>query len=195
MRAEITACLDGARAPTRSAVAQDGPVLPNVVPITERRTICRPAYADGGALADREALSSSSREVRKTYPTPKGPLTVVDGFNLKMKKGEFVTLIGHSGCGKSTVLSMAAGLNQISSGGIVLDGREVDGAGPDRAVVFQSPSLMPWLTARENVALGVDRVYPKASPGRAARHRRILSAAASASATPCTGAPPSSPTA
>ena len=81
-----------------------------------------------------------------------------------MKKGEFVTLIGHSGCGKSTVLSMAAGLNKISSGGIVLDGHEVSGAGPDRAVVFQSPSLMPWLTARENVALGVDRVYPKASP-------------------------------
>ena len=103
-------------------------------------------------------------EVRKTYPTPKGPLTVVDGFNLKMKKGEFVSLIGHSGCGKSTVLSMAAGLNKISSGGIVLDGHEVSGAGPDRAVVFQAPSLMPWLTARENVALGVDRVYPKASP-------------------------------
>ena len=81
-----------------------------------------------------------------------------------MDKGEFVTLIGHSGCGKSTVLSMAAGLNKISSGGIVLDGHEVSGAGPDRAVVFQSPSLMPWLTARENVALGVDRVYPKASP-------------------------------
>jgi nitrate/nitrite transport system ATP-binding protein len=81
-----------------------------------------------------------------------------------MKKGEFVNLIGHSGCGKSTVLSMAAGLNKLSSGGIVLDGREIAGAGPDRAVVFQSPSLMPWLTARENVALGVDRVYPKASP-------------------------------
>jgi nitrate/nitrite transport system ATP-binding protein len=59
---------------------------------------------------------------------------------------------------------MAAGLNKISSGGFVLDGHEVSGAGPDRAVVFQSPSLMPWLTARENVALGVDRVYPKASP-------------------------------
>jgi nitrate/nitrite transport system ATP-binding protein len=98
------------------------------------------------------------------YPTPRGPLTVVDGFDFRMKKGEFVTLIGHSGCGKSTILSMIAGLVPISSGGIILDNREVAGAGPERAVVFQAPSLMPWLTARENVALGVDKVYPKASP-------------------------------
>jgi nitrate/nitrite transport system ATP-binding protein len=80
-----------------------------------------------------------------------------------MRQGEFVSLIGHSGCGKSTVLSMTAGLTPISGGGIVLDGREVSDAGPDRAVVFQAPSLMPWLTARQNVALGVDRVYPHAS--------------------------------
>ena len=101
--------------------------------------------------------------VSKTYPTPKGPLTVVDGFDLKMERGEFVSLIGHSGCGKSTVLAMAAGLNEISGGGIVLDGREIDSAGPERAVVFQAPSLFPWLTAEQNVALGVDRVYPHAS--------------------------------
>ncbi len=99
----------------------------------------------------------------KIYPTPKGPLTVVDDFNLDLRKGEFVSLIGHSGCGKSTVLSMAAGLNPISKGGIVLDGKEIAGAGPDRGVVFQAPSLFPWLTAYENVALGVDRVYPHAS--------------------------------
>jgi nitrate/nitrite transport system ATP-binding protein len=74
-----------------------------------------------------------------------------------------VTLIGHSGCGKSTVLSMAAGLQPISAGGIVLESKEVTDAGPERAVVFQSPSLFPWLTARQNIALGVDRVYPKAS--------------------------------
>jgi nitrate/nitrite transport system ATP-binding protein len=80
-----------------------------------------------------------------------------------MRKGEFVSLIGHSGCGKSTVLSMVAGLNDISSGGIVLDNKEVTTAGPDRAVVFQSPSLLPWLSARNNVALGVDRVYPHAN--------------------------------
>jgi nitrate/nitrite transport system ATP-binding protein len=102
-------------------------------------------------------------EVKKTFATPKGPLTVVDGFDLLMKKGEFVSLIGHSGCGKSTVLSMIAGLQDVSNGGIVLDNKEVSSAGPDRAVVFQSPSLLPWMTARENVALGVDRVYPHAS--------------------------------
>jgi len=101
--------------------------------------------------------------VSKVYPTPKGPLTVVDGFNLNMKKGEFISIIGHSGCGKSTVLSMTAGLNEISDGGIVLDKREIDGAGPDRAVVFQAPSLFPWMTAHENVALGVERVFPHAT--------------------------------
>ncbi len=99
-------------------------------------------------------------QVTKIYPTPKGPLTVVDEFDLKMKKGEFISLIGHSGCGKSTVLSMVAGLNDISEGGIILDGKEVTDAGPDRGVVFQAPSLFPWLSARENVKLGVERVYP-----------------------------------
>ncbi|SIS64493.1 nitrate/nitrite transport system ATP-binding protein [Roseivivax lentus] len=102
-------------------------------------------------------------ELHKVYPTPKGPLTVVEDFDLKIDKGEFVSLIGHSGCGKSTVLTMAAGLNDISQGAIKLDGRHVEGADPERAVVFQSPSLFPWLTARENVAVGVDRVYPQAS--------------------------------
>jgi nitrate/nitrite transport system ATP-binding protein len=101
--------------------------------------------------------------VSKAYPTRNGPLTVVDGFDLKMDRGEFVSLIGHSGCGKSTVLAMAAGLSDVSAGGIVVDGREVYAAGPDRAVVFQAPSLFPWLTAAQNVALGVDRVYRRAS--------------------------------
>lgn len=110
-------------------------------------------------------------DVKKVYPSPKGPLTVVEKFRLLMKKGEFVSLIGHSGCGKSTVLSMTAGLTEISGGGIVLNAREIDGAGPDRAVVFQAPSLMPWLTARENVALGVDKVYPHAAP---AERREIV---------------------
>ncbi len=101
--------------------------------------------------------------LKKVYPTPDGPLTVVDDINLLMDKGDFISLIGHSGCGKSTVLTMAAGLNEITDGGIVLDGREIDVAGPDKAVVFQAPSIMPWLSAKQNVALGVDRVYPKAS--------------------------------
>lgn len=102
-------------------------------------------------------------DVSKIYPTADGDLTVVKGFDLKMDKGEFVTLIGHSGCGKSTVLSMAAGLNPISRGGVILDGTEVVTAGPDRAVVFQAPSLMPWLSALDNVMLGINQVYPHAS--------------------------------
>ena len=101
--------------------------------------------------------------IHKIYPTPKGPLTVVEDFDLNLKKGEFISLIGHSGCGKSTVLTMTAGLNAISKGGIILDGKEVVEADPERAVVFQSPNLFPWLTAKENVAIGVDKVYPKAS--------------------------------
>ncbi|MEY2411069.1 MAG: nitrate/nitrite transport system ATP-binding protein [Verrucomicrobiota bacterium] len=99
----------------------------------------------------------------KTYSTPAGPAVIVKDFNLRIRKGEFVCLIGHSGCGKSTVLSMVAGLNDMTSGGIVLAGKELIGAGPDRGVVFQSPSLLPWLTAFENVMLGVDQVYYTAS--------------------------------
>ena len=99
----------------------------------------------------------------KIYPTPKGPAIIVKDFNLRIKKGEFVTLIGHSGCGKSTVLSMLAGLNDITGGGIILAGRELSGAGPDRGVVFQSPSLLPWMTAFENVMLGVEQVFYTAS--------------------------------
>ncbi|WP_054005924.1 ABC transporter ATP-binding protein [Cypionkella psychrotolerans] len=102
-------------------------------------------------------------QLHKVYATAKGPLTVVEDFNLILKKGEFVSLIGHSGCGKSTVLTMTAGLNSISKGAITLDGTHVEGADPERAVVFQSPNLFPWLTAKENVAIGVDKVYPKST--------------------------------
>ena len=97
----------------------------------------------------------------KEYPNPYGdPFRVVEDFNLKIKEGEFISLIGHSGCGKSTVLTMLAGLNEISGGGIILGNKEIDGPGPDRSVVFQSPCLMPWLTAFGNVMLGVKNVYP-----------------------------------
>src|SRR5689334_13621935 len=95
----------------------------------------------------------------KIYPTANGPAVIVRNFNLRIKKGEFVSLIGHSGCGKSTVLSMVAGLNEITEGGIILAGKELVGPGPDRGVVFQSPCLLPWLTAFENVALGVDQAF------------------------------------
>lgn len=98
-------------------------------------------------------------KLTKTYDTPKGPAVIVKDFDLSIRQGEFVCLIGHSGCGKSTVLSMVAGLNEITAGGIILAGRELVGAGPDRGVVFQSPCLLPWLTAYENVMLGVDQVF------------------------------------
>lgn len=134
--------------------------LPNVAPVD----FAPPpkAYRDA-AKGGTERRYLEFFKLHKVYPTPKGPLTVVEDFNLLMDKGEFISLIGHSGCGKSTVLTMAAGLNEISRGSIVLDNREIDVAGPDKAVVFQAPSLMPWLTARQNVALGVERVYPHAS--------------------------------
>ena len=132
--------------------------LPDVTPIHSVPTAV--ANAAQSALAERYLEFS---KVHKVYPTPKGPLTVVEDFDLKLRKGEFISLIGHSGCGKSTALTMVAGLNPISKGAIKLDGRGVEGADPERAVVFQSPSLFPWLTAKQNVAIGVDKVYPKAS--------------------------------
>lgn len=102
----------------------------------------------------------------KTYDTPNGPLVIVEEFNLRMAKGEYVCLLGHSGCGKSTVLTMVAGLTSITSGGVVIADREIDGPGPDRGVVFQSPCLMPWMTALENVMLGVEQVYRHGTKGQ-----------------------------
>ncbi|WP_437729116.1 ABC transporter ATP-binding protein [Sorangium sp. So ce861] len=101
--------------------------------------------------------------VTKTFPTPNGPAVVVRNFDLNLRKGEFLSLIGHSGCGKSTVLSMVAGLSEITSGGIVLAGRQIQGPGPDRGVVFQSPCLLHWMTALENVLLGVEQVHRQKS--------------------------------
>jgi len=100
----------------------------------------------------------------KAYPNPTGDaIKVVDRFNLTIKKGEVISVIGHSGCGKSTVLTMTAGLNAITSGSVIVAGREVTGPGPDHAVVFQSPCLLPWMTTMDKVLLGVDQVYPHAS--------------------------------
>tara|TARA_E500000305_G_scaffold104386_1_gene100695 strand:+ start:22265 stop:23956 length:1692 start_codon:yes stop_codon:yes gene_type:complete len=138
--------------------AEGTKVLPNVMPI--HSVPAAVAKAQEGMIEDRFLDFS---QIHKIYPTPKGPLTVVENFDLKVNRGEFISIIGHSGCGKSTVLTMAAGLNDISKGVIKLDGYEVRGADPERAVVFQSPNLFPWLTAKENVAIGVDKVYPKAS--------------------------------
>jgi nitrate/nitrite transport system ATP-binding protein len=101
----------------------------------------------------------------KAYPSPDGSQSIiVKDFNLKIQRGEFVTVIGHSGCGKSTQLMMLAGLTEITDGGIVIAGREISGPGPDRGIVFQSPSLLPWMTAFENVMLGVEQVFLTATP-------------------------------
>ncbi|MFQ1700380.1 ABC transporter ATP-binding protein [Loktanella agnita] len=132
--------------------------LPNVTPI---HAVPRAVTQAQEGLIDNRYLKFEN--IHKIYPTPKGPLTVVEDFSLSVDRGEFVSLIGHSGCGKSTVLTMAAGLNAISKGVIKLDGYDVQGADPERAVVFQSPNLFPWLSAMENVAIGVGKVYPRAS--------------------------------
>lgn len=159
MRAEIVRYL-GDLAGVKAALGSDCGQLPNVTPLD----LAPPpkAYQDAAKKGSTRRYMEFWK-LHKVYPTPNGPLTVVEDFNLLMDKGEFISLIGHSGCGKSTVLTMAAGLNEISKGGIILDNREIDFAGPDKAVVFQAPSLMPWLTARQNVALGVERVYPHAT--------------------------------
>ncbi|MBI2239364.1 MAG: ATP-binding cassette domain-containing protein [Magnetospirillum gryphiswaldense] len=161
LRAQITEYLMAAGIESKAQTGDAKTVLPNVTPITASQP--PKAYAQAARVNNPDRFLEFT-QLKKIYPTPKGPLTVVDGFDLKMKQGEFISLIGHSGCGKSTVLTMTAGLTGVSEGGIILDGREVTEAGPDRAVVFQAPSLFPWLTALENVALGVDRVYPHASP-------------------------------
>lgn len=93
------------------------------------------------------------------FPTDSGPFRALDDVNLTISKGEFVSLIGHSGCGKSTVLNIVAGLHQATVGGVILDDKEVNEPGPERAVVFQHHSLLPWLTAYENVELAVKQVF------------------------------------
>ncbi len=100
-------------------------------------------------------------DVSMSFDTPDGAFVALDRINLKIRKGEFVSLIGHSGCGKSTVLNIVAGLLQASRGGCVLDGQEVNSPGPERAVVFQNHALMPWLTVYENVDLAVSQVFRK----------------------------------
>jgi nitrate/nitrite transport system ATP-binding protein len=93
------------------------------------------------------------------FPTPKGPFCALQNVNLKIMQGEFVSLIGHSGCGKSTVLNIVAGLYKATIGAAILNGREVNEPGPERAVVFQNHSLLPWLSAYQNVELGVKPVF------------------------------------
>ncbi len=95
------------------------------------------------------------------FPTPTGGFTALKDVDLKINKGEFISLIGHSGCGKSTVLNIVAGLNQATNGGVLLNNKEVNQPGPERAVVFQNHSLLPWLTAYQNVELAVKQIFKK----------------------------------
>ncbi|MBH1974665.1 MAG: ABC transporter ATP-binding protein, partial [Rhodobacteraceae bacterium] len=155
LRADVTAYLMDV------GIKSKLPETRNLPALTPRHALPRAYSAAAASPVDARYLRYS--QLHKIYATPKGPLTVVEDFNLILKKGEFVSLIGHSGCGKSTVLTMTAGLNAISKGAITLDGTHVEGADPERAVVFQSPNLFPWLTAKENVAIGVDKVYPKST--------------------------------
>lgn len=106
----------------------------------------------------------------KEYPGVDGPAVIVEDFNLKVAEGEFVCVIGHSGCGKSTVLSILMGLSEATRGTVILGDKEMDGPGCDRGVVFQSAALLPWLSVRENVQLAVDQV----SGDQTAAERRRL---------------------
>jgi nitrate ABC transporter ATP-binding subunit len=104
----------------------------------------------------------------KVFATPDGPLVAVKDVNAKVGAGEFVAILGHSGCGKSTVLSIIAGLERATFGGVVIDGTEVIGPGPERAIVFQAPCLLPWLTARQNVKLAASRRASRSPNGESA---------------------------
>jgi len=98
--------------------------------------------------------------VSKVYPTPTGSYTVLDGISLSVREGEFVCVIGHSGCGKSTLLDMVSGFRQPTEGEVRLQSQVITEPGPDRMVVFQNYSLLPWLTAYENIYLGINSVWP-----------------------------------
>ncbi len=99
------------------------------------------------------------QNVEQTFPTRKGPFCALRDINFTVAKGEFVALIGHSGCGKSTLLNLIAGLTLPSAGTLICANREIAGPGPDRGMVFQNHSLLPWLTCFENVYLAVERVF------------------------------------
>jgi len=100
-------------------------------------------------------------DIGMNFKTPRGTFCALDGIDLKVAKGEFISLIGHSGCGKSTVLNLVAGLLKATRGGVIVNGRQVTEPGPERAMVFQNHSLLPWLTVFENVALAVTKVFGK----------------------------------
>ncbi|MGJ5643161.1 ABC transporter ATP-binding protein [Formosa sp. S-31] len=126
-------------------------------------TSIKSELGENGIIYPSNNIMLDLKHLKKVYPTPQGDYTVLEDLNLQIKREEFVTIIGHSGCGKTTMLSMIAGLNSISGGSISVLGNSIKGPGPDRGVIFQSPSLMPWMTALQNVLLGVNKVFPHAT--------------------------------
>ena len=127
--------------------------------------------------------------VEQRFKTAKGSFLALQGVNLNVAKGEFVTLIGHSGCGKSTLLNLIAGLTTPTEGVLLCANREIKGPGPERAVVFQNHSLLPWLTCYENIYLGVERVFA-ATDSKAQLKARTDAALALVGLTPATGKRP-----
>ncbi len=112
-------------------------------------------------------------QVSIDFPTDNGPFRALDNVNLYIDKGEFISLIGHSGCGKSTVLNIVAGMHQATTGGVLLEEKEVNEPGPERAVVFQNHSLLPWLTSYQNIELAVNTVF-KNTKSKAEIHDWIM---------------------
>lgn len=106
----------------------------------------------------------------KVFPSPAGPVVAVKDVNVRVHRSEFICIVGHSGCGKSTVLSIIAGLQRATTGGVVINGRETIEPGADRAVVFQTPSLLPWLSARDNIVLAVKQKFRGLSAAQRRAH-------------------------
>ncbi len=115
--------------------------------------------AEGSSLVRNAERFIDVRDVEMVFTTRKGRFHALRDINLQVRKGEFVTLIGHSGCGKSTLLNLIAGLTRCTGGVVICADKEVTGPSPERAVVFQNHSLLPWLTCFDNVYLGVERVF------------------------------------
>lgn len=137
-----------------------------IAPVEPRsHTIDKPFHA-GRAFLKVDGIS-------KTFTRGAATTEVLRDVSLGIEKGEYVSIIGHSGCGKSTLLNLVAGLTQVSTGAILLEDREVNSPGPDRAVVFQNHSLLPWLTVYENVSLAVDKVF-RSIKTRTERHDWVI---------------------
>ncbi len=120
------------------------------------QTLTSPQLTETGTAAPFLVIDG----VSKVYPTPKGPYTVLDNISLEVSEGEFICVIGHSGCGKSTLLDLVSGFGQPTTGEVRLESVPIREPGPDRMVVFQNYSLLPWMSAAENVALAVNNVFP-----------------------------------